>query len=78
MFENVDGRTDDRVIGILIAHIGTFGSGELKCGGGGVDEGWSVSLDPHSLDPPLRCSLLIKRHCQYTPFKWLLFFDETH
>ena len=31
MFENVDGRrTDAGVIGILIAHIGTFGSGELK------------------------------------------------
>ena len=36
MFENVDGRTDDRrttddgVIGILIAHLGAFGSGELK------------------------------------------------
>ena len=36
MFENVDGRTDDGrttdagVIGILIAHLGTFGSGELK------------------------------------------------
>ena len=38
MFENVDGRTDDRrgrrttdagVIGILIAHLGAFGSGEL-------------------------------------------------
>ena len=35
MFENVDGRTDNRraddgVIGILIAHLGDFGSGELK------------------------------------------------
>ena len=30
MFENVDGRTDDRAIGILIAHLGAFGSGELK------------------------------------------------
>ena len=36
MFENVDGRTDDRrmtdagVTGILIAHLGAFGSGELK------------------------------------------------
>ena len=34
MFENVegrmDGRTDAGVIGILIAHIGAFGSGELK------------------------------------------------
>ena len=36
MFENVDGRTDGRrttdagVIGILIAHLGAFGSGELK------------------------------------------------
>ena len=29
MFENVDGRTDDGVIGILIAHLGAFGSGEL-------------------------------------------------
>ena len=45
MFENVDGRTDGRttdgqttdgrttdagVTGILIAHLGVFGSGELK------------------------------------------------
>ena len=31
MFENVDGRTTDTgVIGMLIAHIGAFGSGELK------------------------------------------------
>ena len=35
MFENVDGRTDGRgtdagVTGILIAHLGDFGSGELK------------------------------------------------
>ena len=30
MFENVDGRTNDGVIGILIAHLGAFGSGELK------------------------------------------------
>ena len=30
MFENVDGRTDNGVIGILIAHLGAFGSGELK------------------------------------------------
>ena len=36
MFENVDGRTDGRtddgVTGILIAHLGAFGSGELKIG----------------------------------------------
>ena len=34
MFENVDGRTDDGVTGILIAHLEAFGSGELiiiKC-----------------------------------------------
>ena len=30
MFENVDGRTYDGVIGILIAHLRAFGSGELK------------------------------------------------
>ena len=31
MFENVDGRTTDNgVTGILIAHLGAFGSGELK------------------------------------------------
>ena len=34
MFENVDGRMDGRrtdgVIGILIAHLGALGSGELK------------------------------------------------
>ena len=30
MFENADGRTDAGVTGILIAHIGAFGSGELK------------------------------------------------
>ena len=29
MFENVDGRTEDGVIGILIAHLGAFSSGEL-------------------------------------------------
>ena len=37
MFENVDGqtdgRTDDGVTGILIAHLGNFGSGELKMEG---------------------------------------------
>ena len=53
MFENVDGRTDGRttdgrttdgrttdarVTGILIAHLGAFGSGELKMTG-----------NPHSL-----------------------------
>ena len=38
MFENVDGRTDGPrttdagVTGILIAHLGAFGSGELKIG----------------------------------------------
>ena len=31
MFENADGRAMDAgVIGILIAHLGAFGSGELK------------------------------------------------
>ena len=31
MFENVDGRkTDAGVTGILIAHLGALGSGELK------------------------------------------------
>ena len=30
MFENVDGRKDARVIGIQIAHLRAFGSGELK------------------------------------------------
>ena len=30
MCENVDGRTDDGVTGTLIAHLGVFGSGELK------------------------------------------------
>ena len=30
MFENVEGRKDDTVIGILIAHLGAFGSGGLK------------------------------------------------
>ena len=34
MFENVDGRNDGRtdngVTGILIAHLGAFGLGELK------------------------------------------------
>ena len=29
MFENVDGQTDAGVNGILIAHLGAFGSGEL-------------------------------------------------
>ena len=30
MFENVDGRMDDGVTGILYAHQWVFGSGELK------------------------------------------------
>ena len=30
MFENVDGRTDAGVTGILIAQLGAFISGELK------------------------------------------------
>ena len=30
MFENVDGRTDAGVTDILLAHLGAFGSGELK------------------------------------------------
>ena len=30
MFENVDGQTDEGVVGILIAHLGAFRSGELK------------------------------------------------
>ena len=30
MFENVDGRKDAGVTGILIAHLRAFGSGELK------------------------------------------------
>ena len=36
MFENVDGRRtpDAGVTGILIAHLGAFGSGELKIGSG--------------------------------------------
>ena len=29
MFENVDGRTDAGVTGILIAYLGAFGLGEL-------------------------------------------------
>ena len=29
MVENVDGRTDAGVTGILLAHAGAFGSGEL-------------------------------------------------
>ena len=38
IFENVDGQTDGRttdagVTVILIAHLGAFGSGELKCKG---------------------------------------------
>ena len=44
MFENVDGRTDDGrttdagVTGILIAHLGAFGSGELKTGESGIKD----------------------------------------
>ena len=30
MFENVDRRTDAGVTGILLAHPGAFGAGELK------------------------------------------------
>ena len=29
MFENVDGRKDDRVIDLLLAYLRDFGSGEL-------------------------------------------------
>ena len=45
MFENVDGRrTDAGVIGILIAHLGAFGPGELKlCKRRGVNI-WSDSV----------------------------------
>ena len=46
MFENVDGRrtddgrtTDAGVTGILIAHLGAFGSGELKRAGCWLEKG---------------------------------------
>ena len=48
MFENVDGRTtdgrrtDNGVTGILIAHLGAFGSGELK-----MDQNKSRIYNPH-------------------------------
>ena len=49
MFENVDGRTTDGrttdagVTGILIAHLGAFGSGELKKHDVTVTLGWHDS-----------------------------------
>ena len=58
MFENVDGRTDARVIGILIAHLRAFGSGELKS----VRLRLSVTLSPpkplDKIQPNLVCELL--------------------
>ena len=45
MFENVDGRTlDAGVTGILIAHLGAFGSGELKTYGDTVTVGTNFGL----------------------------------
>ena len=44
MFENVDGRTTDAgVTGILIAHLGAFGSGELKMGSRVVHKIFSIN-----------------------------------
>ena len=66
MFENVDGRTDDgrttdaRVTGILIAHLGAFGSGELisrglekRCPGCL----FFLAVDPGTPTPPLLTKL---------------------
>ena len=53
MFENVDGRTDDGVTGILIAHLGAFGSGELKSEGDIVIASVHPSVPPSvMLSPP--------------------------
>ena len=81
MFENVDGRrttddrrrtTDDGVTGILIAHLGAFGSGELKTIKGYLDS--VPSLTSNTIK-----TLLImhafhsSRHLQS---KWLLYFSH--
>ena len=56
MFENVDGRTDDGrrttdagVTGILIAHLGAFGSGELI----NKLSSWYLELRKNYLSGPL-------------------------
>ena len=56
MFENVAGRTDDRrrttdagVTGILIAHLGAFGSGELKTSDFGAQKNSLITIT-NSLD----------------------------
>ena len=53
MFENVDGRTDGwttdaGVTGILIAHLGAFGSGELKIGISKVEDFENFEFSPIS------------------------------
>ena len=61
MFENVDGRrkdgrrTDDGVIGILIAHLGAFGSGELKTEGQREDMCHFIAYSVTEFDTVLRC-----------------------
>ena len=65
MFENVDGQlTDDRVIGILIAHLRAFGSSELK------SEGDIVITSVHPL-----CYLLLNR---WTKFNQILCVSYSH
>ena len=56
MFENVDGRTDDGVTGILIAHLGAFGSGELK-------SQQVVKLYVQIYSSMLKQKLLVQKYC---------------
>ena len=52
MFENVDGRTDDGVTGILIAHLEAFGSGELKKSSENEKKALKMTPPPPPPPPP--------------------------
>ena len=61
-----DGRTDNGVTGILIAHLGAFGSGELKS----MQHGKITQLDFHV--PNQNYSALLKMHdtCRRASFMY--------
>ena len=87
MFENVDGRTDDGrtdgrrtdgrtpdagVTGILIAHLGAFGSGELKIKVS--QQYWSGCPENHKAAKPaftVKPSSTRQRNTIYTPIPTL-------
>ena len=71
MFENVDGRTDGRmtdagVTGILIAHLGAFGSGELITNDNQTDPDRVQLVSRWDLGPDCRHS---RRHKSYSEQK---------